>query len=75
MLSGFNNNIQKIEGELISTFELIDILRNLIYNLENGKNEHFINSEMEGMINALEEEGCSVKKSLTQIVKYFLICV
>jgi len=32
MLRGFNNYIQKIEGELISAFELIDILSNLIYN-------------------------------------------
>jgi len=61
MLRVLNNYIQKIE-ELISAFELIDILSNLIHNLENRKNEHFINSKMEGIINALEEEECSVKK-------------
>lgn len=52
-----NNYIQKIEGELIYAFKLIDMLSNLIHNLGNRKNDHFINSEMEGMISALDEEG------------------
>jgi len=57
MLRVFNNYIRKIEVELIFALKLIDIPSNLIYNLENMKKEHFINSEMKGMINALEEDS------------------
>lgn len=46
MLRVFNNYIQKIKRELISAKYCF---------VENRKNEYFINSEMEGMINALEE--------------------
>jgi len=76
MLRVFNNYIQKIGGELISAFGLIDILSNLIYNLEKRKNEHFINSEMEGMINALEKDGCSLKKEFDTNSQIFLdLCI
>jgi len=76
MLKVFNNYIQKIEGELISVFELINVLSNLIYNLENRKNEHFINSKMEGMVNVLEEEGCSAKKEFDTNSQIFLdLCI
>jgi len=58
MLRVFNNYIHKIEREHIFAFELIDILSSLIHNLENRKNDYFINSEIENMIKVLEEEGC-----------------
>jgi len=41
---------------------LIDILNSLLNNLKNRKNEHFINTEMEIMIDSIEEEGYLVKK-------------
>lgn len=76
MLRVFHNYIQKIEGEHIFAFELIDILSNLINNLKNRKNEHFINSEMESMINTLEEEGYSVKKEFDTNSQIFLdLCI
>ncbi|KAL4097619.1 hypothetical protein QTP88_022362 [Uroleucon formosanum] len=40
----------------MSAFELIDILNSLLNNLKNRKNEHFINTEMEIIIDSIEEE-------------------
>jgi len=76
MLRLFNIYIQKIEGEHISAFKLIDILNSLINNLENKKNEHFINSEIENIIKVLEEEGCSIKKEFdTGSQIFFDLCI
>jgi hypothetical protein len=77
MLKLFNNYIQKIEGEKISAFELIDILNDLINNLKNRKNEHFINTEMEIMIDSIEEESYLAKKriryKLSKVLRFMYI--
>ncbi|KAL4136085.1 hypothetical protein QTP88_007652 [Uroleucon formosanum] len=40
----------------MSAFELIDIINSLLNNLKNRKNEYFINTEMEIIIDSIEEE-------------------
>ncbi|KAL4091619.1 hypothetical protein QTP88_026278 [Uroleucon formosanum] len=40
----------------MSAFELIDILNSLLNNLKYRKNAHFINTEMEIIIDCIEEE-------------------
>jgi hypothetical protein len=76
MLKLFNNYIQKIEVEKMSAFELIDILNCLLNNLKNRKNEHFINTEMEIIIDSIEEEGYLVKKEFDiNCQKFYDLCI
>jgi len=52
----------------MSAFELIDILNSLLNNLKNRKDEHFTNTEIETLIDIIEEKGYLVKK----IIQYKL---
>lgn len=42
-------------------FELNDKLNSLLNNLENRKNEHFVNTEMVILLDYIGEDGCLVK--------------
>jgi hypothetical protein len=76
MLKLFNNYIQKIGGEKMSAFKLIDILNSLLNNLKNIKNEHFINTEMEIMIDFIEEESYLIKKEFDiNCQKFYDLCI